>query len=114
MVGCNRLIDGAAAHANAYQRRHAGLLHRHAVDRVGSFRSRARIVRDDDELRVVLESVEHAYKVADVLIVERRVHLVKQTEGTGLGEKYSKEQGQGNQRLLSAREKMDSLRPLAT
>ena len=98
MIRRNRLVDRSTPHTHAYQARDTRLLHRHAIDCVGGFRRRARIVGDDDELRVVLEPVQHPYKVANVLIVEWRVHFVEQAEGTGLGEKYPKEQGKSNKR----------------
>ena len=85
-------IDSFAAHADANQRRNAGLLHRHAVDGIRRFRRGARVVGYDDELGLGLEAIEHANEVADVLIIKRSVHFVKQTERTGLGEKYSEQQ----------------------
>src|SRR5689334_2567715 len=114
MIRRNRLVDRSTAHTHAHQRRDTRLLHRHAINRVGGFRRRAWIVGYDDELSVVLEPVEHSYKVANVLIVERRVHFVEQTEWTGLGEKYPKEERKSNKGFLTAREKVDSLRALPT
>src|SRR6202008_3182091 len=70
----------------------------------------AGVVRDDDELRLGLESIQHSDEVADVLIIEGRVHFVKQAEGTGLRQEDSEQQRQRDQRLLAAGKKMDALR----
>src|SRR5262245_44796684 len=47
------------------QFRDAGLLHRHAVETVGNLHGLA-IVRDHDELRVLLHAAEHFHEAADV------------------------------------------------
>jgi len=113
MRGCDGLIDSLPTHAHADERRHAWLLHCHTVDRVRGLGCGAGVVGDDDELCFVLEAVQHANEVTDVLIIERRVDFVKQAEGTGLGEEDSEEQGKSNQRFFTAREQVDALRPLA-
>jgi hypothetical protein len=82
-------IDGPAPHADAHQRRNSRLLHGDAVNGVGRFGGGARVVRDDDELRSVLEPIQHANEMADVLIIERSIDFVKQAEGARLGEKDS-------------------------
>src|ERR1041384_5773204 len=48
------------ADADAHETGDAGLLHRHAIDRIGRLGRGARVVCDDDELRAGLELVEHA------------------------------------------------------
>jgi len=51
--------------------------------------------------------------MTDVLIVERRVYFVEQTEWTRLGEKYPKEQRKSNKGFFSAGKKVNSLGSLA-
>ena len=70
-------------------------------------------MRDDDELSVGFEFVEHPDKSADVRVVQRSVHFVEQAERARLREKDSKQQRQRDQCTLSAREKVDSLSALA-
>src|SRR3954470_23015375 len=64
---------------HADQFRHAGLLHRHAVETIGDLH-RLAVVRDEDELGMVLHRLEHLHESADVGVVERRVDLVEQAE----------------------------------
>src|SRR5215210_6390699 len=114
MRGSHSLVHSSSAHAHTHQGRDARLLHRHAVDGVSRLGGGARIVSDHYELCVGLEPIEHAHKMSDVLIVERRVDFIEEAEWTGLGQKNSKEQRQRDEGLLSAREEMNSLCPLST
>src|SRR5687767_11153955 len=61
------------------QLRDAGLLHGDAVEPVGDLHGLA-VVRDQDELRLVLHAAEHLDEAPDVGVVERRVDLVEQAE----------------------------------
>src|SRR5437879_1523577 len=92
--------------------RHAGLLHGDPVDGVGGLHG-ARVVGDDDELRQVLELREQAHVAAHIGVVEGRVHLIEQTEGTRLGEEDREQERHGDQRALTGREQVDPLRALA-
>ncbi len=87
---------------DAHQRRDPGLLHGHAVYGVGGFRGGARVVRDDDELRIRLEFVQHLHEAADVRVVERRVDLVEQTERARLRQENSEQKREGYERSLAA------------
>lgn len=49
---------GVVAEFDAYNLGNAGLFHGHAVNPVGSF-DRHRVVRDDDELHILLELLKH-------------------------------------------------------
>src|SRR5438270_6246467 len=113
MRGCDGFVDRPAAHANAHQRRNPGLLHRHAVHGIRCLRRRARVVRNDYELGLGLESIEHANEVANVLIIQWGVDFVKQAERAWLGQEYSEEQGQGNKGLFTAGQQVDALCALA-
>jgi hypothetical protein len=70
-------------------------------------------VRDDDELRLLLELVEHPHVAPDVLIVERRVDLVQQAEGTRLRQEDAEQQRQRHEVALAARQEVNALRALA-
>src|SRR5213596_2723932 len=91
--------------------RNAGLLHGDPVHGVGGLHG-ARVVRDDDELRQVFELREQAHVAAHVGVVQGRVHLVEQTEGTRLGEEDREQERHGDQRALAGREQVDPLRAL--
>ena len=71
-------------------------------------------MRDDDELSPLLELVQHFHIPANVLVIERRVHFVEQTERARTGEEDTEEQRQCHQCTLAARQQMDALRLLAT
>src|SRR4051812_295046 len=86
------LVNCPPPHSDADERRYSRLLHRHSVDRVCCLGGGAWVVRDDDKLRLVLETVQHSDKVADVLVVERSIYFVQQAERTRLREKNSKEE----------------------
>ena len=55
---------------------YAAFLHCHAVQHVG-LGNGALVVRDDDELALFYEPVQHADKSVDVALVHRRVHFVE-------------------------------------
>ena len=59
----------------------AAFFHRHSVKDV-RFRDRALVVRDDDELALANEALEHPDETIDVRFVERRIHFVEDAEGT--------------------------------
>src|SRR5271170_1023328 len=67
------LDENRIAQPHADERRDAGLLHCHAVDRIGGLGRGAGVVRDHDELRLHLELDQHANEATDVLIVQRGV-----------------------------------------
>src|SRR5438094_903423 len=102
----------ASVQLDRNQLRHARFLHRHAVEAIGDFH-RLAVVRDDDELRVLLHAAEHLDEAADVGIVERRIDLVEEAEGARLVLEHAEHQRDGGQRLLAAREQLDALQPLA-
>src|SRR5688572_26487847 len=109
MRGSDRLIHCLATHADAHQRRDTRLLHRDSINGIGRLRRRTRVVRDHDELRVGLETIEHAHEMSDVLVVERGVDLVEETERARLGEKNTKQERERDECLLTTREQMNSL-----
>ena len=74
---------------------------------------RLAVVRDQDELRVLLHALEHLDEPADVRIVERRVDLVEQAERARPVLEDGEHQRHRGQRLLAAREQLDALEPLA-
>src|SRR6185437_16062440 len=108
-----RLFNRRPAQAHTHDGRYTGLLHGHAVHCVGRFGRGARVVRDYDELRVRLELVQHPHEPADVRVVERRVHLVHETERAWLHQEYPEQERQSDKRPLTAREQMNSLCLLA-
>ena len=61
------------------QLRDAALLHRHAIEKVGDLHG-ALVVRDEDELRAMLEGVQRAQEAVDVDLVEGVVGLVEDAE----------------------------------
>ncbi len=86
------VVNRIAAHVNANERRDAGLLHRHAVDGIRRLGCRSRIVRDDDELRVGFELIQHSNEATDVRVVERGIDFVEKAERARLGEEDSEQQ----------------------
>ena len=91
---------------------HPGLLHGHAIDRIGRLHGPG-IVGDDQELGVGLELVEQPGEPADVGVIQRGVHLVHQAERAGLGEIDAEEERHRHQRALAGREQVDALGALA-
>src|SRR5687767_13441676 len=59
------------------QLRDAGFLHGHAVETVGDLH-RLPVVRDEDELGVVVHPLQHLDEPPDVRIVQRSVDFVQQ------------------------------------
>ena len=57
----------------------AELLHRDAIDHIRAAHG-ALVVRDDDELRVVDELVQHLEEAGDVRFIERRIKLIENAE----------------------------------
>ncbi len=68
---------------------------------------------DDDELRVDLEVLEQPDEAPDVVLVERRVHLVEHAERARLDQVDPEEERQRRQRPLSPRQEVDALGLLA-
>ena len=58
---------------------HAPFFHCHTVKNIG-FRNGAFVVRDDNELALLYEAIEHADKTIDVAFVHRGIHLVENAE----------------------------------
>src|SRR5438876_8780315 len=100
------------AQSHAHDGGHAGLLHRDAVDRVRGLHG-AGVVRDDDELRLILEFGEQPHVAAYVRVVERRVHLVEQTERAGFRQEDREQERHGDERALARREQVNPLGALA-
>ena len=71
------------------------------------------MVRDEDELRVVLHAAQHLHEPPDVGIVERRIDLVQQAERARPVLEDAEHQRHRRQRLLAAREQLHVLQPLA-
>ena len=71
------------------------------------------VVRHDDELRLSGKFLEHAHEAVDVGVVERGIDLVEDAERAGLDLVDGKEQGDGRQRPLAARQQADILQALA-
>src|SRR5512145_2864486 len=92
--------------------RDARFLHSHAIHGVRRLH-RSGVVRDNDELRLVLELRQQAHIAPDVGVVEGRVYLVQQAERARLCEEDREQQRHRDERALSRRQQMDPLRPLA-
>ena len=91
---------------------HAVFLHRHAVKHVGHADG-ALVVRDDDELRMLEEPLQHADEAVDVRFVERRVQLVQHAERAGLDLINREQQRHGGHRLLAAGQQRNGLQLFA-
>src|SRR2546425_9609778 len=96
------------AEAPAHDGRNPRLLHRDAIHGIRGLH-RPWIVRDHDELRLVLELRQQADVAAHVRVVERRVDLVEQAERARLGEEDREQQRDGDQRALARGQQVDSL-----
>ncbi|MPN15485.1 hypothetical protein SDC9_162819 [bioreactor metagenome] len=79
------------------------LLHGHAVKHV-CHADCALIVRDDDELRMNQEPLQHANEPVDVRFVQRCIQLVQHAEGTRLHLVNGEEQRHGRHGLLTTGE----------
>src|SRR5207237_6769119 len=89
----------------------ARLFHRDSVQAVRHLH-RLLVVRHYDELRVAAELPEQEDEAVDVGVVERRVYLVQDAEGTGLDQIDREEERDGGQRLLAPRKQRERLRLL--
>src|SRR5690606_2193377 len=58
-------------------------------------------MRDDDELRPLLEFLNHPHVTFDVPLVESRIDLVEDTEGTGLALEDREQKRHRSERLLA-------------
>src|SRR5215211_7156593 len=105
----NCVIDGGATHVDADERRYPGLLHCHAVNGIRRFGGSSRVVRDDDELCVRLEFVEHPYEPPDVRVIERRVDFIQQTKRARLRQKYPEQKRQSYESPLATGQQVNSL-----
>ena len=92
--------------------RHARLLHRHAVDRVGAGHRLLR-VRDDDELRPGEKVLEHLREAIDVGLVQGGVDLVEHAERAGPAAEDGQQQGHAGHRLFAAAQERNAPRLLA-
>ena len=70
-------------------------------------------MRHDDELRLAGKFFEHAHEAADVGVVERGIDLIEDAKRAGLDLVDGKEQGDGRQRPLAARQQANVLQALA-
>ncbi len=82
--------------------RHAGLVHRHA-DQLLCELHRRLVVRDEDELHALRHFLDRVAETSDVVVVERCVDLVQQTERRGIQFEDREHERDGRQRLLAAR-----------
>src|SRR6185312_15248219 len=61
----------------------------------------------------LLELVQHAHEAADVLVVQRTIDFVQETERARLGEEDAEQERQCDQRALARGQEMNALRALA-
>src|SRR5688500_18952337 len=59
------------------------LLHRHTIKHIGHA-NRALVMGNNDELRVGKKTLQHTNETGDVRLIQRRIQLVQNTEGTWL------------------------------
>ncbi len=85
---------------------HAVAAHGDAVEDVGGVH-RPFLVGDDDELGAVGEAADQLQEAVDVGVVERSLDLVEDVEGAGPGEEDGEDEGQRDQRLLTAGEQRE-------
>src|SRR5262249_59973539 len=90
------------------QTRDTRTLHGHAMDIVGCLH-RALVVRNYDELRALLEFLHQSRKGCQAELVERRVYLVHQAEGTRVQQEERENQRHRGECLLAAREQTNFL-----
>ena len=81
--------------------RDTGLLHGHAVERVGGRHGFFRM-RNDDKLRPGEEALQHFGEAVDVDFVQRGVDFVEHAEGAGAASEYGQKQGHAGQGFLAA------------
>src|SRR5271155_2772607 len=91
---------------DGHQARPPGLVHRDS-DQLRSQLHRALVVCDENELHVARHVAHDVAEAADVVLVERCVHLVQQTERGGVQVEYREHQRHGGQSLLAARKLAD-------
>ena len=89
-------------HIHRDDTRDTTLLHRDAVEGIGDLH-RPLVVRDDDELRIVLEGVQHSDESLYVGVIEWSIDLVEYAERAGLGLVEREEKGKGGQCAFAAR-----------
>ena len=70
---------------------------------------RALVVRDDDELRALLQLAHQPGEGGEAELVERRVDFVHHTERARIEQEQRKYQGHRGERLFAAREQSDLL-----
>src|SRR5262249_44822346 len=71
------------------------------------------VVRDEDELGVLLHIPQHFDEAADVCIIKRCVDLIEETEWARLVLEQPEHEGNGRQRFFSARQQLNALESLA-
>src|SRR6266542_5327390 len=92
--------------------RDTDFFHRYAVKSTRRFH-RAFVVCDDYELRVGRHRDNLARETTDVRFVQRRIDLVKQTEGRRTIMKYTKNQRQGGHGFFTAGKQQNVLQTFA-
>ena len=70
-------------------------------------------MRNDQELLVGGEPLQHPIEPDDVRVVERRVHLIQHVEGARIDGLQRKQEGERRQRPLAARQQGERLQPFA-
>src|SRR5262249_53590227 len=90
----------------------AWLFHGDAVKAIGDFHCLA-IVRDQDELRVLLHATQHLDESTDIRVVERGIDLVEQAERAWLVLEQAEHQRDGRERLLPTRQQLHALQAFA-
>src|SRR5213594_3847965 len=109
---CDRRRLRRGAQANRHHLRHAGLLHRDAVERIGGLHG-APVVRDQDELRAHRHVLDQLVEAPDVGLVEGSVHLIEQAERRRPDQEQRKDEGDGRERLLAPGEQAERLQLLS-
>ncbi len=74
---------------------------------------RARVVRDDDELRALAELLQKLHEAVGVQRIERRVDLIQHAERARLDLEHREQQGECGHRALATGEQTQVLGPLA-
>ena len=104
---CDRLarrpdvaIVGDIFKPDAHPFRDARFFHRHTVQNIGD-RHRPFVVRDDDELRRLLEGFHDGGEPLDVGFVESRIDLVEDAERTRLALEDGHDEGDGRHRFFA-------------
>src|SRR6185369_13882487 len=116
MFGRSRRSNGGQPHGLVHvhtdQARHARLVHGHAHQLLCQLHG-GLVVGDEDELHAAGHLAHDIAEAAHIVLVQRRVHFVQQTERRGVQVEDGEHQCHGGQRLLAAGELRDRAVALA-